>query len=210
MSDSDPVASSDPVAASDGADLRHRLANIFQQLATAGRLRVQRAQGEETRRQLSWMVDTIGVVGILQQRLLRPDGEDFAGLLEEIAPQWRRRCGARAITVVLETEPVSIREQNLSALTLIAHELVINAIAHAFPGDRAGCVRITLRRVDDATAAFAVSDDGCGYDPQSVDRTRLGLWLMDGLAAQVRGRLTTSAGADGVTTRIEFAAPPLA
>jgi two-component sensor histidine kinase len=195
--------------ADSGAELRHRVVNLIQLLSTATRMRVQRAQDEETRRQLSWMLDTIGAVGVLQQRLLGKNGDDFAGFLEDMLPHWRRRCTGRPITLELNAEPVRVREQNLSALALVAHELVSNALSHAFPDGREGLVRVGLRRVDAANATFSIVDNGCGFDRTAVgDKTTLGLWLMKGLTAQIRGRLTT-AEVGGVSVELEFPAPPL-
>lgn len=190
------------------AELRHRVVNLIQLLSTATRMRVQRAQDEETRRQLSWMLDTIGAVGVLQQRLVGDNGDDFAGFLEDMLPQWRRRCSGRPITLELGAEPVRIREQNLSALSLVAHELVSNALSHAFPDGRKGLVRVGLRRIDEANAVFSVVDNGCGYDSAAVGKSTLGLWLIGGLTAQIRGQLTTTQ-VGGVSVELEFPAPLL-
>lgn len=184
------------------------MANLFQLLSTAARMRVQRAGDQETRRQLTGLLDTIGAVGVLQQHLVGEDGDDFAGFLRDMLPHWRRRCEGRPIDLRLDAESVLLREQSQSALVLIAHELVTNAIAHAFPDQRPGVVRISLHRVDEANAVFSVTDDGRGYDPAAVDKTTLGLWLIKGLTGQVRGRLTTTQ-AGGVAAVLEFPTPPL-
>ena len=42
-----------------------------------------------------------------------------------------------------------------------------------------------------------------GYDPGAVDGGRLGLWLIGGLSAQVRGVFTTTID-HGVRCRLEF------
>lgn len=190
------------------AELRHRVVNLIQLLSTATRMRVQRAQDEETRRQLAWTLEMIGAVGVLQQRLTGDNGDDFAGFLEDMLPQWSRRCTGRPITLELSAEPVRLREQALSALALVAHELVANALSHAFPDGRQGLVRVSLRRLDEANAVFSVVDDGCGYDSATVGKSTLGLWLMKGLTAQIRGRMTTTQ-AHGVSVELEFPAPPL-
>ena len=57
------------------------------------------------------------------------------------------------------------------------------------------------------TGVLAISDDGCGYDPDAVTRSRLGLWLVDGLSSQVQGRLTVACG-PGVKARLVFVATP--
>jgi two-component sensor histidine kinase len=123
-----------------------------------------------------------------------------------MAPHWRRRCTGRPIQLDLEVEAVSTREQVMSATALIANELVANALAHAFGEDRAGRVRVKLRRLDDGRAELSVSDDGRGYQPDA-DQTGFGLWLIKGLTQQVRGEMAVAVDG-GVTARLTFATQP--
>lgn len=86
-------------------------------------------------------------------------------------------------------------------LGLILNELVVNALKHAFPGDRAGTVRVDLRRRGDEHA-LTVLDDGVGMDPASPPRgTRLGRRMARALAAQLGGELETGPGEGGTGTR---------
>jgi two-component sensor histidine kinase len=185
------------------AEVRHRVANVFQLLGSLGRLRARRGDDPEARRQVVWMNEAITALGVLQNRLLSPGGDDFADFLEDMAAHWRRRVGARPVTIVLAAQPLVLPDQLAAALATIVHELVINALAHGFPDGRAGVVRIELEPIESARAALVVADDGVGYAPGGADRTRLGLWLIAGLADQVKGVLTT-AHEGGVVTRLEF------
>ena len=185
------------------SEVRHRLANLFQLLSTLTRMRIQRATDAESRRQLSWMLDAIGALGALQQRLIEPEGADFANYLSDMLPQWRRRCAGRPVQLTVEAQPVIMREQLASALAVIVNELVANAIAHAHPEGRAGSVRIALTLLPDNRAALTVSDDGVGYLAPSQDPSKLGLWLIRGLTDQVKGIMTTTT-TDGVTAQLEF------
>jgi len=182
---------------------RHRMANLFQLLTTLTRMRIQRARGEEARLQLTWLLGTMGALSVLQARLWSADGEDFSGFLEEMRPIWKRRCAGRRIEVEVEAAAVKAPEQLASALSLIVHELVGNAIDHGFVDGRAGHIRVRLEMIDGARACLTVSDDGQGYDPASLAGETLGLWLVQGLTAQLRGVLTTTT-TDGVTARLEF------
>jgi two-component sensor histidine kinase len=140
----------------------------------------------------------------VQHRLLSPNGDDFGAVLQDLAPQWRRGAGGRPVTIEVEVEPVPAAEQVAPALALIAQELVANAVAHAFPDGRAGVVRVELKRLDAARAVLVVTDDGIGYaPPEERDDGRLGLWLIGGLADQVKGVLTTNCDS-GVVARLEF------
>jgi two-component sensor histidine kinase len=193
---------------SETAEARHRLANVFQLLSTLMRMRIQRAEDEETRRQLSWMLDTVTALGFLHRRAPGQAGGDFGSFLHEMAPTWRKRCEGAAVRIEVEAEPLMVTERDESALVLIVHELVSNAIAHGFPDGRDGLIRITLARVggDEGRAELAVVDNGCGYDAETVTRKKLGLWLISGLASQAQATVTTASD-HGVAVRLNFALP---
>lgn len=188
------------------AETRHRMANVFQLLTTLARLRAQRGEGGAARREVEWLHDAITAQGALQRRQLTPEGCDFAAFLADLQPSWSRRIGARPIDLVVEADPLPLAEQAATALATIVQELVANAIAHAFPDGRAGTIRVRLARLDAERAVLVVADDGVGYAPPGKpDPARLGLWLVGGLASQVKGALTTTPNA-GVTVRLEFPA----
>ncbi len=186
------------------SEVRHRLANVFQLLSTLTRMRIQRASDDETRRQLSWTLDAVGALGALQQRMIDPSGGDFAAFLNDMLPLWRRRCAGRPIQLEVQATPMLMREHLASALAVITHELVTNAISHAHPDGRPGAVQVTLEVLPEGRAAITVRDDGVGYGPAAADdRSKLGLWLIRGLTDQVKGVMTLSLEG-GVTARLEF------
>jgi two-component sensor histidine kinase len=188
------------------SEARHRLANIFQLLSTLTRMRIQRSEDEEARRQLSWMLDAVSALSLLHNRPAGAQATDFSRFLGDMAPLWKRRCDGLPIAIELDLEPLNVPERHESALALIAHELVFNAIAHAFPAGSPGTVRIAFGPGEGGTGVLVIADDGQGYDPETVIRTRLGLWLIGGLASQVQGALTTTCQG-GVKARLEFPLP---
>jgi two-component sensor histidine kinase len=185
------------------SETRHKLANVFQLLTTLTRMRMQRSRDEEARRQLSWMLDATSALALLHKRSHVAGSSDFSDILRDAATLWRRRCADRPIEIELDLRPVVVPERQEAALLLIAHELVVNAIAHGFPGEAGGVVRVSFGMADAETVALTVGDSGCGYDLEAVDSARLGLWLIGGLAGQVQGALTTT-GAHGVQARLLF------
>ena len=197
------MSENEPLSPRQQAEVRHRFANVFQLLTALTRMRAQRTKDAEAKRQLGAILDAVGLIGLFQQRRLGDDPADLGGFLQDLAAQWRRRCTGRSIQIDLAAEPVLAREEVGSALALIANELVSNAIAHAFPEDRAGVVRVELRRLDESQAELVVVDDGQGYD-QGAAGAGFGLWLIKGLAQQVRGEMTTTTDG-GVRARLTFA-----
>jgi two-component sensor histidine kinase len=201
-----PVAGALSAAAREVSEARHKMANVFQLLSTLTRLRIQRSGDDEARRQLSWMLDAVSVLALLHNQPPSAEGPDFSRFLREMGGLWRRRCGDRPIDIQLDLAPLAVHERHESALALIAHELVVNAIAHGFPGGAGGAVRVAFGPGQGDTGVLTISDTGCGYDPVTVTRTRLGLWLIEGLASQVQGALTTTFDG-GVQARLVFPLP---
>lgn len=185
------------------AEQRHRIANLFQLLSTLTRMRQQRSAEAEAKRQLGWILDAVSALGALQQKMTAVDEYDFAGFLGDMQGQWRRRIAGRPVQLHVEADPILLREQLASALAIIANELVTNAINHAHPEGRAGVVDVRLTQAGEGRACLCIADDGVGYDSQVQDRSKLGLWLIRGLADQVRGELSTEID-NGVCVRLEF------
>jgi two-component sensor histidine kinase len=200
------VGEGETAASRASSEARHRLANVFQLMSTLTRMRIQRSDNAEAQRQLSWMLDAISALALLHNRPADAETSDFSSFLRDMAPLWRRRCGDRPIELELDLAPLRVHERHESALALIAHELVVNAIAHGFPGESPGAVRIAFGPGEEGAGVLTVSDTGCGYDPDTVTRTRLGLWLIGGLAGQVQAVLTTTCN-DGVRARLVFPLP---
>jgi two-component sensor histidine kinase len=124
------------------AELRHRLANSFQLLQAVIQIRLRSAADPESRRHLSWLLDVVTALGMLQQRIAVSGPTDFGGYLIEAASYWRRICEGGAIGIVLDVESVQVTETEASTLALIAHELICNAIEHAFPDGRPGSIQV--------------------------------------------------------------------
>ena len=177
------------------------MANALQLLSALARMRSQRAVEPDTRRQLLWMADTIGSIGSLEKRR-EADMVDFAGFLAEMAPIWRRRYAPQFADVVVQAEPLLVPEHVASTLSLIAQELIGNALAHGFSQDHTGQGAVRLASRADGRCELAVSDNGRGFDP-AAGGERFGLWLVRSLSEQVRGDFALVANT-GVTATLTF------
>ncbi|MDF1537209.1 MAG: PAS domain S-box protein [bacterium] len=107
---------------------------------------------------------------------------------------------------VLDAEPTSMVVDTAIPCGLIVNELISNAIKHAFPGGRAGEIRVSFRKLNgEKTYELIVCDDGVGF-PDGVDLYRsgsLGLKLVRILVEQLGGTLKVN-NDGGVFFRIRF------
>ena len=182
-------------------ELKHRLANSFQLLQAVIRIRLRSAVDPESRRHLSWLLDVVTALGMLQQRIGLTGPTDFGAYLIEAASYWRRVCDGRPIGISLEVTGVQVSETQASTLALIAHELISNAIEHAFPGGRAGSIILSFSQHADGMRELVVRDDGMGLGPSGENSQ--GLELVRGLAAHLGGSVTV-ADENGVTVRVRI------
>jgi chemotaxis protein methyltransferase CheR len=115
--------------------------------------------------------------------------------------------------MILDDQPVSLRveasggettsEQAVS-MGLVATELVINALKHAFLGEAKGTIVVAFESGASAWR-LSVSDDGVGISsrlPEAPVRSGLGTSIVEALTRQLGGRVTTSAAAPGTTVSV--------
>ena len=127
-------------------------------------------------------------------------------------------CESLAASMILDSQPISLRveagegattsEQAVS-MGLITTELVINALKHAFPGGAKGSIVVGFESTASAWR-LSVSDDGVGISgrlPEAPVRIGLGTSIVEALARQLGGRVTTSAASPGTSVSVTVPRP---
>ncbi|WP_137390196.1 sensor histidine kinase [Rhodoligotrophos defluvii] len=194
------------------AEMRHRLANTFQMLAGFVLQQMRAAQHEEARARLKAVHSVVTLAVTLQRSMAAVSGETFGLHLLEMTKAWDTLGARQGISVTLEIENgLAIPDKAAMILALVIHELVSNAIEHAFPGRGEGQVRIGLSTTADGQGCLCVRDDGIGIDPDRwpalmpSDRALTGLWLVESLVARLRGALVVArANPAGTLAKVRF------
>jgi chemotaxis protein methyltransferase CheR len=190
-------------------EMNHRVNNSLQIIASILLLKAQTVQSEEIRRHLRDAHERVMAVATVQEQLHPiPFGAEI-----EARNYLTRLCESLAASMILDDQPVSIRveagegsttsEQAVS-MGLIATELVINALKHAFPGGAKGAILVGFESTASAWRLF-VSDDGVGIGTHLADaptRAGLGTSIVEALTRQLGGRVTTAAASPGTTVSV--------
>jgi len=190
-------------------EMNHRINNSLQIIASILLLKAQTVQSEETRRHLEDAHERIMAVATVQEQLhAAPFGTQI-----DAKSYLTRLCESLAASMILDGQPISLRveagegsmtsEQAVS-MDLIATELVINALKHAFPGGAKGHIVVNFESTPTAWR-LSVSDDGVGISTRLADapaRTGLGTSIVEALTRQLGGRVTTSAASPGTTVSV--------
>src|ERR1700686_1345103 len=115
------------------------------------------------------------------------------------ACHWRRRSRLAEIP-----ERSSTTSEQAVSMGLIATELVINALKHAFPEGTKGTIIVGFESTASAWRLF-VSDDGVGIGTHLADapaRSGLGTSILEALTRKLGGRVATAAASPGATVSV--------
>ncbi|MGV8120207.1 MAG: PAS domain-containing protein [Candidatus Xenobiia bacterium LiM19] len=99
--------------------------------------------------------------------------------------------GKKNISFSIEIVDMTVDIEKAVPLGLIAHELLSNALKHAFPGEAQGEVRISLTSGENSSFTIGIGDNGIDF-PDDVDfrkSSSLGLQLVNDLVAQLKGTI---------------------
>jgi len=190
-------------------EMNHRVNNSLQIIASILLLKAQTVQSEETRRHLRDAHERVMAVATVQEQLHpTPFGVEI-----EARNYLTRLCESLAASMILDDQPISLSvdagegsttSDQAVSMGLIATELVINALKHAFPGGAKGHVVVRF----EATASawrLSVSDDGVGISSRLADapvRTGLGTSIVEALTRQLAGRVSISAASPGTIVSV--------
>ena len=181
-------------------EMRHRIANSLQIIASILMLKARAVTSEETRHHLEDAHQRVMSVAAVQNFLHSTEGIDQV----EVAGYLKKLCKGLATYIVLETNPVTIDvssdentipSANAISLGLIVTELVINAIKYAFPNPGPEARVLVSYEVQDADWKLVVSDNGVGRIETNAPPepgSGLGTLIIKALARQLDARVAIS------------------
>jgi len=174
-------------------EVQHRVANSLQIIASVLMQSARNVQSEEARGHLQSAHHRVMSIAAVQRQLA-------ASHLGQVAlrPYFTELCDSLSASMISDPErlsiSVSIDDSSVSAnasvsLGLIVTELVINALKHAFPGQRSGSILVAYRS-SGSEWTLSVSDDGIGISyGADAPKPGLGTGIVDALAGQLRANI---------------------
>ena len=112
-----------------------------------------------------------------------------------------------------DIEPMRLPTEHGVSLALVVNELVMNALKHGRPEDRAAIIKVSLKRVDPGQARLIIADNGPGLNADGSGSAKpasgLGSRLISMLVRQLNGQLQVE-HTDGYAAHITFPLQPAA
>lgn len=178
-------------------EVRHRVANSLQIIASVLMQNARRVSSDEARGHLRDAHQRVIAVAELERQLAASTFEDV-----ELQTYFGRLCdslrasmisSAQDVTLTVTGPPALVAANVSISLGLIVTELVINALKHAFPDGQSGAITVDYR-AEGSRWALSVSDDGAGIPRDNAPpRAGLGSSIVEALARQLDARVDISA-----------------
>lgn len=184
-------------------EIHHRVKNNMQIVSSLLRLQSRRQEDQATKDILDDSRSRISAMALIHESLYRPEnltGVSLRRYIQELALNLfsSYNIAPGRIVLVTDVEPISLNIETATPCGLIINELVTNSLKYAFPGERSGEVRISLKRLADGERyQLRVADNGVGLPPDlDIRQTKsLGLQLVVNLAEnQLLGEVAVEAG----------------
>ena len=192
-------------------ELYHRTRNNMQVISSMLELQAAGVDDPVVQRIVQETRNRIRAMALVHEKLYRSQSLSTIRLDEYIVElvgllQSTYQVTSNRIALAFDVEPVSTSIDVAMPCSLMVNELVSNALTHAFPGKRAGEIRVSLHREGSGSLVLEVSDDGVGQPAGFNWRETETLGLQTVVAIgehQLQGSVTFEAGR-GVTCRVCF------
>jgi len=192
-------------------EVRHRVANSLQIIASVLLQNARKTQSEETRGHLKDAHSRVMSVAALE-RLLSVSASADAAEDVRMHDYLHRLCDSIGASMIADRSQISLNVSNgeqfvatraSGSLGLIVTELVINALKHAFPDGRRGQITVGYE-ARGPNWILSVRDDGVGMpSAPSLVRMGLGASIVEALARQLHAVVEVRTGEGGTTVCVE-------
>jgi PAS domain S-box-containing protein len=189
-------------------EIHHRVKNNLQIISSLLNLQAGFIRDPHDGTLFQESVDRVRSMALIHEKLYSSEDFsriDFHSYMQSLVDSLLRSYGRPGIATEADIGDIRLSIQTAVPCGLLLNELIVNALKHAFPGDRRGSIRIAMHRTAGEDVELLVADDGAGL-PEDIDPTRtpsLGLHLVYILSRQLNGTLSIHREG-GTTFRLVF------
>jgi two-component system, sensor histidine kinase PdtaS len=168
-----------------------------------------KVQSAETRGHLQDAHSRVMSIAAVQRQLVVSKVGDV-----ELRAYFNQLCDSLGASMIENHDQLSVEVNTYDSLTtpdasvslgLIVTELVINALKHAFPGNRRGKIKVDYRS-DGKAWTLSVKDDGVGiHQDPTLAKPGLGTSIVTALSAQLHAVVSTTDAQPGTMVSIVHA-----
>jgi len=173
-------------------ELQHRVMNSLNLLSSVLDLQRRHTADPDARDQLARARDRVLSIGSVYRQLYQADHAgrvEFSEFLKKLCEDSQNAYGGYRHRIEVAAEPFQISGSKAVALAVLTHELITNALKHAYAADESGPIFVSLKRADNGSYELRFSDRGKGLpsDFAPENSKSLGFKVILGTARQLGG-----------------------
>jgi two-component sensor histidine kinase len=176
-------------------ELQHRVMNSLTLLSGLVEMQRRSAKSAVAKENLANARDRIVAMGTVYRHLYQTNALEYVEFSEFI----RTICSTSASAYVgskrsidVDVEPLELPGPHAIALGMLAHELITNALKHAYSDNEPGSIKVTLKHKKRDGIDLSISDRGRGLPPDfriEGKSTSLGMKMIASTVRQLGGTL---------------------
>ncbi|SHK60394.1 sensor histidine kinase [Bradyrhizobium lablabi] len=194
------------------AEVNHRVANSLSMVSALVRLQSKGVKDQVAKDALKETQGRIDAISAVHKSPYSSGDARFvdldqylSGLLTNVETSMRNE--GHGASLRYDLEPLKLKPDLSVNLGVIMNEWVINAFKYAYP-DRAGEVRVHLKRLPEGRAELIVEDDGVGRGVEGVPKgSGLGTRIVNAMARTIGAEVEYIARHPGTGARLAFPSP---
>jgi PAS domain S-box-containing protein len=193
-------------------EIHHRVKNNMQVISSLLDLQARQAESQQFRELLTASRGRIRTMALVHERLYAAQDMarvDLREYIQALVAESLTLYGVDPgqVAVHVNVEPWALAIPTAIPCGLIIHELLSNALRHAFPGGRPGRIEIVLARTAGGVVELSVEDNGVGLPEGLTPGTAssLGLRLVQILATDQLGGAVQLERGQGTRIHVRFA-----
>ena len=191
-------------------EIHHRVKNNLQIISSMLSLQARAEPDTASRKALEECQRRVKVMARLHESLHQSnnvaavDARDYINAIAEDTVD-SSRINSQKVETIVEIEKLNIDIDTAIICGQIFSELYSNCLKHAFPTDRSGSIKVTMRRTDKKMMELKVVDDGIGLLKgfNIHQSATLGMKLVEALTTQLNGEISID-GSCGTSVWITF------
>ena len=175
-------------------ELQHRVMNSLTLLSSVLDMQGRNVRNTVAREHLARARDRVVAMATVYRYLYQtntPDEVEFSGFLQVICAESQNAyAGVFKPIIAVDADRLELSGSHAISLAMLTHELITNALKHAYPEGRPGPIDVILKR-DQDTIELRVADQGRGIpeDFQIDQSSSLGMRVIASTVRQLRGTL---------------------
>lgn len=185
-------------------EVDHRVKNNLQMIGAMLMLQSMSIPDQRIKDTLGEMLERVEAMGLVHKRLYQSESItdfDIGDFAREIASNLVAASGRQDIDLSLDIDSVTVKADEAASIALVINETITNALKHAFPFDRPGNLRVSVKPAE-TYCEIAIEDNGVGIKQPTGPKSGFGQTLIETLIKQLRADIEWLPASPGTRVRI--------